>query len=158
MEIGNRIDYFRKEHQDFVRFLDDWDLALSLIAGDDRRQNLQGLNRLRALEPGLQAIQSHCASEERTVEEPFHAYLQKGQMEALQAEHEELTRLLGSLFTELRFATLSQTSRALSAGRRVSEFTRRHIQFEEQLLAEIEQKLAQQAEQRVLLRYTQSPE
>lgn len=158
MDVGNRLDYFRKEHQDFLRFLNDWDLALDLIASDDSRKNLQGLNNLRALEPGLQAIQAHCASEERTVEEPFHAFLQKSQVETLQTEHEDLTRLLGNLFTELRFATLSQTDRALAAGHRVSEFTRRHIEFEEKLLAEIAQKLAQRAEEKLLLRYTQSPD
>ena len=158
MDVGKDLDYFRKERQDVLRFLDDWDLALDLIASDDNRKNLQGLDRLRALEPGLQTIQAHCASEEHTVEEPFHTYLEKGQIEALRTEHEELTRLLGNLFTELRFATLGQTSRTAIAGRRVSEFIRHHLQFEETLLAEIEEKLAREAEEKMLLRYTQSPE
>lgn len=158
MDVANHLDYFRKQHQDFLGFLNDWDLALDLIAGGDNDKTLQGLARVRALEPELQAIQAHCASEERNIEEPFHTYLPKNQVETLQAEHEDLTRLLGNLFTELRFATVGETDRALRAGRRVSEFTRRHIQFEEQLLDEIEKKLGQDAEQKVLLRYTQAPD
>jgi hypothetical protein len=44
------------------------------------------------------------------------------------------------------------------AGRHLAGFTRKHILFEETLLAEIEKKLAEEAEQKLLLRYTQAPE
>ncbi len=66
--------------------------------------------------------------------------------------------MLEDLFTELRFATLYQTERAINAGREVATLARRHIQLEEELLAEIERKLSEEAEQKLLLRYTQAPE
>lgn len=158
MDVGTRVDYFRKEHRDFARFLDDWELALELTASKDPQESLRGLNRLRELQPQLEALHNHCTSEERNAEGPYRAYLEKGQIDTLRTEHGQLTRLLGDLVSELRFATLYQTERACAVGRQVASFTRRHILFEEQLLTEIEQKLSKEAEEKLLLRYTQAPD
>ena len=158
MDVGTRVDYFRKEHQDFLRFLDDWERALGLLADKDAEESLRGLNRLRELQAQLHALRDHCTSEERNVEGPYRGYLEKGQINTLRAEHEELARLLGDLFSELPFATLYQTERVRMAGSHVAIFTRRHLLFEEKLLEEIERKLAEEAEQKMLLRYTQSPD
>lgn len=158
MDVGTRLDYFRKEHHDFLHFLDEWEMALKLTSSEDERESVLGLERLRELAPQLRALQDHCASEERNIEGPYHGYLEKGQIETLHTEHEHLTRFLNDLFTELRFATLYQTEKARAAGRHVATFTRQHIEFEEQLLKEIEENLAHEAEEKLLLRYTQSPE
>jgi hypothetical protein len=158
MDVVTRVDYFRKEHQDFLRFLGEWESALDVTASQDEHEVVPALERLRALQPQLQALREHCSSEERNIEGPYHTYLEQGQIEALRAEHQHLARLLSDLFSELRFATLYQTERARAAGDRLAEFTRQHILFEEKLLAEIEIKLAQEAEEKLLLRYTQAPE
>jgi hypothetical protein len=158
VDVVTRVDYFRKEHQDFLHFLGDWESALDVAASQDEQQVVLGLERLRALQPQLQALREHCASEELNIEAPYHAYLEQGQIEALRAEHQHMARLLSDLFSELRFATLYQTEPARAAGHRLAEFTRQHILFEEKLLAEIEKKLAQEAEENLLLRYTQAPE
>ncbi|HVB35259.1 MAG TPA: hemerythrin domain-containing protein [Patescibacteria group bacterium] len=158
MNIGTRVDYFRKEHHHFLRFLDDWENALELTGSQDEQERLRGVNRLRGLQPQLQALRDHCTSEERNVEGPYHGHLEKGQIDALRTEHEQLARLLGDLFSELRFATLHEAERARMVGRHVAAFARRHILFEEELLAEIERKLSQEAEENLLLRYTQAPD
>ena len=158
MDVGTRMEYFRKEHQDFLHFLDEWDHALEVTAGKDAEQCVRGLNELREMKPNMKAIKEHCISEERNVEGPYREYLEEGQLEELKKEHRDLSRLLENLFSELRFATLYQTDRAVNAGREVSALARRHIHFEEELLAAIEQKLAEEAEQKLLLRYTQAPE
>lgn len=158
MDVGTRVDYFRKEHHDFLGLLDDWDLAVELTADKDERESLRGLNRLRELQPQLEALHAHCTSEERNVEGPYRAYLEKGQIDTLRAEHEQLSRLLVDLFTELRFATIYQTERARLAGRQVATLARKHILFEEKLLEQVEKKLAEEAEEKLLLRYTQSPD
>src|SRR5579884_1342588 len=155
MDLGTRMDYFRKEHQDFLQFLNDWDRALELAASKDAETCVRGLHRLRELQPNLRAIQSHCSSEERNVEGPCRDYLENGQLDKLKQEHHELSRLLENLFAELRFATVYQTERALNTGRETADLLRLHIRFEEELLAEIERKLAEEAEQKLLLRYTQ---
>lgn len=158
MDVGTRIDYFRKEHQDFLRFLEDWDREMKLTASEDPEQCVLGLNRLREMQPKLKTIKAHCSSEESNVEGPYREHLAEGQLERLRKEHRDLSRMLENLFVELRFATLYETERTLAVGRETAALARRHIQFEEELLAEIEQKLAEEAEQKLLLRYTQAPE
>jgi hypothetical protein len=158
MDVGTRMDYFRKEHQDFLLFLEDWDRAIEMATSKDPEECVRGLNRLREMQPGMKAIKAHCTSEESNVESPYHEYLEEGQFELLKKEHRDLSRMLEDLFVELRFATLYQTERAINAGREAAALARRHIEFEEKLLAEIERKLAEEAEQKLLLRYTQAPE
>jgi hypothetical protein len=158
MDVGTRMEYFRKEHQDFLHFLNQWDQAVETTASKDAEQCVRGLHELRDMKPNMKAIKDHCTAEERNVEGPYREYLEEGQLDELKKEHRDLSRLLEDLFTELRFATLYQTERAVAAGREVSALVRRHIQFEEKLLMAIEQKLAEEAEQKLLLRYTQAPE
>ena len=158
MDVGTRIEYFHKQHQDFLRLLDEWESAIEVAGSTDGEECVRGLARMREMQPELKEIESHCLSEERNVESPYRKYLQAGQMETLEKEHRDLARLLAELFAELRFATLYQTERAREAGRATAALARRHIRFEEKLLEEIERKLAEEAEQKILLRYTQSPE
>jgi hemerythrin-like domain-containing protein len=158
MDVGTRIKYFHKQHQDFLRLLDEWESVIETAGSSDGEECVRGLARMRELHPELKEIEAHCLSEERNVDSPYRKYLQEGQLETLESEHQDLARLLTELFTELRFATLYQTDRARQVGRATSALARRHIQFGETLLNEIEQKIGEEAEQEVLLRYTQSPE
>lgn len=158
MDVGTRMDYFHKEHQDFLHFLDEWDRALETTASKDPEQCVRGLNRLREMKPNMKAIKDHCISEERNIEGPYNEFLEEGQLDQLKKEHRDLSRLLEDLFSELRFATLYQTDRACSLGQEVAALARRHIRFEEKLLVEIEHKLAETAEEKLMLRYTQAPE
>lgn len=158
MDVGTRLEYLRKEHQDFLHFFEEWDQALEQAASKEGEECVHGLNRLREMLVNMKALRDHCTSEERYVEGPYHRYLEAGQLEKLTKEHLDLSRMIGDLSSELRFATLYQTDRALNAGRQVATLARRHIQFEEELLQEIERKLAEEAEQKLLLRYTQAPE
>ena len=158
MDVGTRMDYLRKEHQDFLRFLEEWDQVLDQTASRDPEECVRGLNRLREMQSNMKALRGHCNSEERNVEGPYREYLEEGQLERLKREHHDLSRLLENIFSELRFATLYQTERTIAAGHEAAALARRHIQFEEELLQEIERKLSQEAEEKLLLRYTQSPE
>jgi hemerythrin-like domain-containing protein len=158
MDVTTRLDYFRKEHEDFLRFLEEWERALETTASKNPETVVKGLNRLRELQANLKAIENHCSSEERNVEGSCDEYLDEEKLEQLKKEHMELRRLVADLFSELRFATLYETEQAVATGREVAGFTRRHIQFEEKLLEAIEQKLSEEAEEKLLLRYTQAPE
>jgi hypothetical protein len=158
MDVGTLLDYLRKEHQDFLHFLEEWDKVLDQTASKDPEESVRGLTRLREMQSNMKALRAHCSAEERNVEGPYREYLEKGQLDKLTAEHHDLSRLLENMFSELRFATLYQTERAIDAGHEVAALARSHIQFEEELLQEIERKLSQEAEEKLLLRYTQSPE
>jgi hypothetical protein len=158
MDVGTQLDYFRKEHADFLLFLDAWDKALELAASPKDEECLHGLTTLREMQKDLNVIRNHCSSEERNIEAPYHSYLDGGQLEKLKSDHRELARLVTDLFRELHFATLYQTERARTLGRQVADFTRQHILEEEKLLDQIEARIAKEAEEKLLLRYTQSPE
>lgn len=158
MDVVTRLDYLRKEHQDFLDFLTLWDEVLEQTASKDPEECVRGLNHLRELQPNMKALRNHCTTEESKVESPYHEYLEAGQFERLTKERLDLSRMIENLTSELRFATLYQTDRAIVAGREVSALARKHIQFGEELLQEIERKLSEEAEEKLLLRYTQAPE
>jgi hemerythrin-like domain-containing protein len=158
MDVGTQLEYFRKEHQDYLRFLDRFEPALAELASPEDRACLHGLKALRGMEGEIREIASHCSSEERAFEEPYRSYLKQGQLDHLEEQHQELRRLAGTWFAELRFATLDRTQAALGVGRQLAAFLCRHITLEEKLLAEIERKMSEEAEQKLLLRFTQAPE
>lgn len=158
MDVSTRLDYFRQEHEEFLHFLEDWDRTLEMLGSKDPESIRKGLSRLREMQANLKAIESHCSSEELNVEGPYRDLLEKGQLEQLKKEHLKLARMIVDMFGELRFATLYETERARSAGHELAGFVRRHIRLEEKLLEEIAAKLEEEAEQKVLLRYTQAPE
>lgn len=158
MDVGTQLEYFRKEHRDFLQLLDDFVPALGELASGEGRRCLRGLEALRGMEGEIRGIGNHCNSEERNIEQPYRAFLEEGQLGQLEDEHQELRRLVGTWLAELRFATLDRTNAAHRAGRQLAVFLQRHIALEEKLLAEIEQKMSEEAEQKLLLRYTRAPE
>jgi hypothetical protein len=147
MDPVTRLDYFRKEHLDILRFLEKWEGAISLITSKDDERRTKALSELREMESELQAIRNHCSSEERNLESPYRSYLKKEQFHTLANEHQELGRLVQGILLELRFATMSQIDNIPGLGRELAEFVRRHIVYEETLLNEIEQGLSKPAEQ-----------
>jgi hypothetical protein len=142
MDPLTRLDYFRKEHLDILRFLEKWEGAIHLIGSKDDEQRSQALGELREMESALQAIRNHCSSEERNLETPCRAYLKKEQFQTLANEHQELGRRVQDLLLDLRFATMDQLDNIAGLGRQLSDFVRRHIAYEETLLNEIEEGLA----------------
>jgi hypothetical protein len=142
-----RLDYFRKEHLDILRFLDKWEAAVSLITSKDDERRTKALSELREMESELHAIRNHCYSEERNLESPYRSYLKKEQFHTLASEHQELGKLVQNILLELQFATMDQIDNIADLGRRSAEFIRRHIVYEETLLSEIEQGLALETKQ-----------
>lgn len=154
MDVATRLDYFRNEHEEFLRFLRDWELTLEATASKNLKEVALVLNRLRQLQPRLQAIRNHCVSEERRVDVPYREYLHPHEILRLREEHLALGGMVSDLFAELRFATIYETHRARAIGQEVVNFARTHIEFEKTLLDAIERRLSEEAEQEVLLRYS----
>lgn len=154
MDLRSRLDYFRKEHDEILRSLNDWERALKKAAseGDDERR--KGLAELRRFESQLLSIAEHCHAEERTVDSPFQIYLDDASLARLAQEHESLRQLTNDYLRELQFATLLRTTEVVRQGTALLEQLRRHIAHETALLKQIEDGRA--AEERILLRYTES--
>ncbi len=141
MDPKTQLQYFRNEHQDIGRFLEQFVAALNLIQSKQDARRSKGLSRLRELQPELEAIQHHCYSEEKSLESPYGAYLKNHQLETLRQEHERMGRLTQDVTAELQFATTNQTDKVMALGRELAQFVRQHIAYEETLLTEIEQGL-----------------
>ena len=142
MDPITRLDYFRKEHLDILRFLEKWEGAISLITSKDDERRTKALSELREMESDLHAIRNHCYSEERNLESPYRSYLKKKQFHTLTNEHQELGRLVQDMLRKLQFATMDQIDNIAGLGMQLAEFIRRHIGYEETLLNGIEQGLA----------------
>jgi len=154
MDLRSRLDYFRKEHDEILHFLNDWKNALKMAGGDGDDERRKGLAELRRFENELLSIQEHCHAEERTVDSPFQIYLDDVSLTRLAQEHELLRQLSNDFLRELRFATLMRTNEVVRLGNALLEQLRRHIAHEAALLEQIEEGRA--AEEKLLLRYTDS--
>jgi len=154
MDLRSRLEYFHKEHDEILRFLNDWESALKMAASDRDDERRKGLAELRRFENELLSIEEHCHAEERTVDSPFEIYLDDVSLARLAQEHELLRQLSTDFLRELRFATVMRTTEVVGLGNALLEQLRRHIAHEALLLRQIEEGRA--AEEKLLLRYTDS--
>ena len=138
MDLRSRLDYLRNEHEEILRFLDDWEGTLKLAGHDLDEERLKSLSLLREAEQKLIAIQEHCHREERTAESPFPVYLDHTTMAQLAQEHERLRLLTNDFLRELTFATLLRTDDLVRLGSELLEQLRKHIAYETGLLKQIE--------------------
>ena len=156
MDLRSRLDYFRKEHDEILAFLKNWENALQMAAHDSDEQRLKGVVELRKMENDLLGIREHCREEERTVESPFQIYLDDASLARLAQEHELLRRLSNNFLRELTFATMLRTDELVGLGTELLEQLRCHIAHETTLLKQIEDGRA--AEEKVWLQYSQPAE
>lgn len=157
MDLRPEIQHFHGEHQDILRFLKDWEEALTQATSEDEALRCTGLTRLRQMEPKLLAIQEHCRQEEQSVDSAFRLYLDSQTFEQLQAEHDLLDQFAEAYLDELRYITTPPPAeRLIGLGRRLVHQLHEHIRSEEQMLERIGE--CAEAEEKVLLRYTQSAE
>ena len=157
MDLRNQLERFRKEHDDILRFLKDWEDALTLASSDDEPSRCRGLAELREMEQKVADIREHCREEERSVDSPFQIYLDDHALEHLRHEHDRLEQFADGYTSELKYLTTPPpTDQLVMLGRRLLDHLRHHIAYEEGLLKQIEE--GNQAEEKVFLRYTQAAE
>ncbi len=157
MDLHRRIDCYRKEHDQILHFLKEFDAALTRAAADSEKERRAGLAQLLEMEDKLAEIRQHCREEEQNVESPFQIYLDEFALEDLHTEHDLLERHSHDFCAELVAVTAPPpTETVVHLGRRLLEQIRLHIAREESLLKQIADGHA--AEERLFLRYTQPGE
>jgi hemerythrin-like domain-containing protein len=157
MNLHQQIEHFHKEHDEILRFLKEFESALTLAGGESEKERRAGLAELGKMEQKLAEIREHCREEEQDLESPFQMYLGDFALEDLHTEHQILERRNHDFCAELTAATAPPpTENLVSLGRRLLEHLRHHIAREELLLAQIADGNA--AEEKVFLRYTQPGE
>lgn len=157
MELHNQLKRFRKEHDEILHFLREFDAALSLAGETEKKNRRIGLERLREMEAKLVEIREHCSEEEKSVQSPFRLYLDDFALEDVHGEHEFLEQLSQAFCTELEIVTAPPPTEVLvRVGRQLLRELRQHIAREEGLLKQIAD--GNEAEEKLFLRYTQSGE
>ena len=157
MDLRQDIRHFHGEHQDIFHFLNEWEEALKQATSEEESQRCAGLVRLREMEPKLLAIQEHCQEEEQSADSAFRLYLDSQMFAQLQAEHDLLDQFAEAYLEELRFVTTPPSSeRLVGLGQRLVHQLHEHIRSEEQMLERVGE--SAEAEEKFLLRYTQSAE
>jgi hemerythrin-like domain-containing protein len=139
MDLQLELERYRREHDQILRFLKEWEAALQGAASESDERRCQGLARLCELEPQLAAMVKHCEEEEKTLDSRFQLYLDEQAIEHLRREHAQL-RELGRSYTHLlRILTATPPTRSLvDLGQQLVGQLRRHIAYEEGLLKQIE--------------------
>lgn len=157
MNLRQQIEHFHKEHGEILRFLKEFEDALTLAAAESEKARRAGLAQLSKMEEKLAEIREHCREEEQNLESPFQMYLDHFALEDLHTEHEVLERRNHDFCVELTAVTAPPpTENLVNLGRRLLEHLRHHIAREESLLAQIAD--GNTAEEKVFLRYTQPGE
>lgn len=154
MDLRNRIEHYRKEHDEILRFLGEFESGLALAASGSAERRRAGLAKLHEMERRLAEIREHCAEEEQNLESPFQLYLGGAALETLQKEHVQLDELSLSFCSELEVLTTPPpATKLVELGRHLLQQLCHHIAYEEGLLKQIAD--GNEAEEKLFLRYTQ---
>ena len=157
MDLHRELERHRKEHDEILRFLKEFDGALALAAAESDKERGAGLAQLSKMEEKLAEIRAHCREEEQGIESPLQIYLDDDALDDLHIEHQLLERHSHDFCAELTAVTAPPPTETLvRLGQRLLEQLRRHIAREEELLKQIEE--GSTAEEKLFLRYTQPGE
>jgi hypothetical protein len=137
MALHHRIEYLGKEHQELLNLADRIEKLLESASKRDFSEHVKSLTELRSLDHGLTGIVEHCRAEDRIIEFAYQQYLQPDERARVDAEHEELIRLVTNFREELKFATADRTMAMILPGMDVVKCLRTHIAYEHELLGRI---------------------
>jgi hemerythrin-like domain-containing protein len=157
MNLREPLEQFHREHQDILRFLQEWEQVLARAACEDPDVRIRALQQLRDMRERLGQIQQHCSEEERSSESVFRLYLDEALFAELCREHARLQEFVQAYLEAVAQLTTPPPAQSLvTLGRSLVEHLRQHIALEERLLEQIRN--SAEAEERILLRYTQAAE
>jgi hemerythrin-like domain-containing protein len=142
MNLHTQLEYFHGEHDEIHVALNAWEAALQRVGSADDAERRKGLMQLRELKEQIRRIQEHCHREEQQFESSFQMYLDGSALGRLRGEHDELARLTSSFLTELDFASVLRTGEVVARGGELIELLRKHINYEDQLLTQIEERIS----------------
>ncbi len=157
MDLPRQLEHYRKEHDEILRFLREFDETLTLASDEAEETRRLGLARLRGMEETLAGIREHCRAEEQNVESPFQIYLDDYALEDLHVEHLSLEKHSHDFCAELVAVTAPPpTEDLVRLGWQLVDELRRHIAREGGLLKQVAD--GRTAEEKIFLRYTQPGE
>jgi len=138
MALRDRLNYLRMEEDEILRLMDTVEGLLALASKGNYAVRSKAVSDLHSLEHFLGGILEHCRPEERILESTYHRFLQPHERKRIQAEHEQIVRLVTSFRDELKFATSDRTESVVEIGKNLNDRVRQHIALEQVLLNRIE--------------------
>ena len=90
MDLHRELERHRKEHDEILRFLKEFDGALALATAESDKERGAGVAQLSKMEEKLAEIREHCREEEQSIESPFEMYLDDYALDDLHIEHQLL--------------------------------------------------------------------
>jgi len=138
MNLHQEFEAAHADHTEILEFLNIWEGALGLAAGDDSDTRCAGLRQLQAMEGKIVEIWEHCRKEEDDSGSPLFRFAEPADCERMKEEHFRLYRANYEFRKEMEFTTSSFTEDLVLQGQRLLAALREHIAFEEELLGRFE--------------------
>ena len=137
MEFCQRIGYIREEHEALLNLAARIDKLLESASSSDFSERVKSLSDLRAFEHRLGGVVEHCHARERLVESVDVSHLQPEERGRIEAEHEQIVRVIENFREELKCATVDRTMAMILPGMDVVKWLRAHVAYERELLGRI---------------------
>ena len=133
----HRMEYLREEHGELLNLTDRMEKLLESAAKNDFSEHLQSLSELRSLEHRLAGIEEHCHTGDRLVESLDVSHLQPKERARIEAEHQQIIRVVENFREELKCATTDRTMAMVLPGMDVVKWVRAHVAYERDLLGRL---------------------
>jgi hypothetical protein len=137
MEFRQRTGYLREEHEVLLNLAGRIEKLLESASGNDFSERVKGLSELRAFEHRLAGVVEHCHTGDRLVESVDVSHLQPEERARIEAEHEQIIRVVENFREELKCATVDRTMAMILPGMDVVKWLRAHVAYERELLGRI---------------------
>jgi hypothetical protein len=134
MKLRNYSEYLRKEHEELLNLADRIEKLLESASKHDFAEHTQSVSGLRSLDHLLANVVNHCRTLDRVIEPADLHLLHPDERARLEAEHEQIERLIANFREELKCATADRTMAMILPGMDVVKWLRAHITYERELL------------------------
>jgi hypothetical protein len=134
MEFRQRIGYLREEQEVLLNLAARIEKLLESASSNDFSERVKSLLELRSLEPRLAGIVEHCHAGRRLVESVDVSHLQPEERARIEAEHEQIIRVVDNFREELKCTTVDRTMAMILPGMDVVKWLRAHVAYERELL------------------------
>lgn len=137
MESRQRTEYLREEHEVLLNLAGRIEKLLESASGNDFSERVKSLSELRGFEHRLAGVVEHCHAGDRLVESVDVSHLQPEERARIEAEHEQIIRVVDNFREELKCATVDRIMAMILPGMDVVKWLRAHVAYERELLGRI---------------------
>jgi hypothetical protein len=128
------MEYLQEEHEELLNLAAKIERLLDSASKQNFSEHTQSLGELRSLEHRFAGIVEHCHPGDRLVESLDVSRLRPEERARIQAEHEQIIRVVDNFREELKFATADRVMAMILPGMDVVKWLRAHVAYERDVL------------------------